>query len=253
MLPPIESPDAGSSLPIIAKVSALPCDCGPGLKSCAPGASGPVSMKAVWRAEGVFRDDELTWLPSTCCSAGARPPYQVPAVEDTPTGSVRPAPASCDTLYTVGELKRRAARSLTPFAGFTNGSCSVSGTAIDTPPMASAEDGKISNWSAGTSGTVWIGMVCAGAVPATVSSTTERETTRLVMRHLARWGSSDTHDTPHTVRRVTGGRVGRAGVALVRQSSQRAVFTPNSPLIGHWRGPPRLDPPAATQNPPPKP
>src|SRR5881396_2925364 len=91
MLPPIESPDAGSSLPIIAKVSALPCDCGPGLKSCAPGASGPVSMKAVSR-NGVLKDDELTWLASTCCSASARPPYQVPAVENTPTGAGRTLP-----------------------------------------------------------------------------------------------------------------------------------------------------------------
>src|SRR5438552_7113255 len=241
MLPPIESPDAGSSLPIIAKVSALPCDCGPGLKSCAPGASGPVSMKAVSRAEGVFRDDELTWLPSTCCSASARPPNQVPAVENTPTGSVRPAPASCDTLYTVGELKRRAARSLTPFAGFTNGSCSVSGTAIDTPPMASAEDGKISNWSAGTSGTVWIGMVCAGAVPATVSSTTERETTRLVMRHLARWGSSDTHDTPHTVRRVTGGRVNSRGCGARATELSASRIHPQQPIDRALAGPRRLE------------
>src|SRR5438128_11745751 len=92
-------------------------------------------------------------------------------------------------------------------------------------------------------------MVCAGPVPATVSSTTERETTRLVMRHLARWGSSDTHDTPHTVRRVTGGRVGRAGVALVRQSSQRAVFTPNSPFIGHWRVRAGWNAPTATKIP----
>src|SRR5437667_6059396 len=154
MLPPIESPDAGSSLPIIAKVSALPCDCGPGLKSCAPGASGPVSMKAVSRAEGVFRDDELTSLASTCCSASARPPYQVPAVENTPTGSVRPAPASCDTLYTVGELKRRAARSLTPFAGLTNGPCSVSGTAVEPPAMAGAEEGQTWQWSDGLRGSV---------------------------------------------------------------------------------------------------
>src|SRR2546430_17005754 len=150
MLPPIESPDAGSSLPIIAKVSALPCDCGPELKSCAPGASGPVSMKAVSRAEGVFRDDELTWLASTCCSASARPPYQVPAVENAPTGSVRPAPASCDTLYTVGELKRRAARSLPPLAGVTNGACSVSGPAIGTPPLAGGGGGKNSDLSART-------------------------------------------------------------------------------------------------------
>src|SRR2546426_6870457 len=92
----------------------------------------------------------------------------------------------CSSDLNVGALKKRAARSLAPFAGFTNGSCRVSGTAIDTPPMASVRDGKMSNWSAGTRGTVWIGMLCADAVPATAKSTTERETTRLVMRHLAR-------------------------------------------------------------------
>src|SRR5256886_16981356 len=141
MLPPIESPDAGSSLPIIAKVSALPCDCGPELKSCAPGASGPVSMKAVSRAEGVFRDDELTWLASTCCSASARPPYQVPAVENAPTGSVRPAPASCDTLYTVGELKRRAGRGPPPFGGVPTGGGDRARPPREPPPQAGGGGG----------------------------------------------------------------------------------------------------------------
>src|SRR2546427_583553 len=77
----------------------------------------------------------------------------------------------------------------------------------------------MSNWSAGTSGTVWIGMVCAGAAPATARRTIERDTTRLVMRHLVRWGSPDTEDTRHTVRRVTG----RCVVALVWSPRNRAL------------------------------
>jgi len=101
----------------------------------------------------------------------------------------------------------------------------------------------MSNWSAGTIGTVWIGMLCAGAVPATVNSTTERETTRLVMRHLARWGPPGTQDTQPTVGRVTGCHAGRAlwrsrDDRSARQPSEVepcAVFTPNRPLIGHCR------------------
>src|SRR5216117_811278 len=114
MLPPTESPDAGSSLPISANASALPWDSDPVLGSGTPDGRGAASLKIVSRVPGKFRDGELGWLASTCCNASARPPYQVPAVENTPSGSVRPAPASCDTLYTVGELKRRAARSFTP-------------------------------------------------------------------------------------------------------------------------------------------
>src|SRR5712671_8157171 len=97
MLPPTESPDPGSSLPISANASALPCDSDPVLRSGTPGR-GAVSLNVVSRVPGKFRDDELGWLASTCCNASARPPYQVPTVENTPSGSVRPAPASCDTL-----------------------------------------------------------------------------------------------------------------------------------------------------------
>src|SRR6266705_2026121 len=97
MLPPTESPDPGSSLPISANASALPCDSDPVLRST-PGGRGAVSLKVVSKVPGKFRGGELGWLASTCCNASARPPYQVPAVENTPSGSVRPAPASCDTL-----------------------------------------------------------------------------------------------------------------------------------------------------------
>src|SRR5438552_3580388 len=82
----------------------------------------------------------------------------------------------------------------------------------------------MSNWSAGTIGTVWIGMLCAGAVPATVNSTTERETTRLVMRHLARWGPPGTQDTQPTVGRVTGCHAGRA---LWRSRDDRSARQPS--------------------------
>src|SRR6266513_432325 len=81
----------------------------------------------------------------------------------------------------------------------------------------------MSNWSAGTIGTVWIGMICAGALPATISRTTKRRTTRLVIRHLARLESPDTEDTQHTVRRVTGRRGRRASVALARHGLSRSV------------------------------
>ena len=42
-----------------------------------------------------------------------------------------------EVTCTPGEVKNRAARTRAPLAGFTNGSCNVSATAIDTPPMAS--------------------------------------------------------------------------------------------------------------------
>src|SRR6266480_6017546 len=93
----------------------------------------------------------------------------------------------------------------------------------------------MSNWSAGTIGTVWIGMICAGALPATISRTTKRRTTRLVIRHLARLESPDTEDTQHRVGRVTGRRGRRASVALARHGLSRSVFTPSNPLIGHCR------------------
>src|SRR6266699_3550206 len=89
MLPPRESPDAGSSLPISANASALPWDSDPVLRSGTPDGRGAASLKIVSRVPGKFRDGELGWLASTCCNASARPPYQVPAVEKIPSGIVR--------------------------------------------------------------------------------------------------------------------------------------------------------------------
>src|SRR2546422_11426490 len=89
MLPPTESPDPGSSLPISANASALPWDSDPVLRSGTPDGRGAASLNVVSKAPGKFRDGELGWLASTCCNASARPPYQVPAVENTPSGSVR--------------------------------------------------------------------------------------------------------------------------------------------------------------------
>src|SRR2546426_9070034 len=75
MLPPTESPDAGSSLPISANASALPCDSDPVLGSGTPGGRAAASLKAVSKpATGLFKDDELGWLASTCCNASARHP-----------------------------------------------------------------------------------------------------------------------------------------------------------------------------------
>src|SRR5437899_1204232 len=98
MRPPPESPGPGNSLPISANASALPWDSDPALRSGTPDGRGAASLNVVSKAPGKFRDGELGWLASTCCNASARPPYQVPAVEKIPSGSVRPAPASCDTL-----------------------------------------------------------------------------------------------------------------------------------------------------------
>src|SRR3989442_217215 len=99
MLPPIESPDRGSSLPIIANASALPCERAAGPKSATLGARPPTPTTAVSASgDGVFTNDDLGWLASTCGSASARPPYQEPAAPNAPSGSVRPAPASSETL-----------------------------------------------------------------------------------------------------------------------------------------------------------
>src|SRR2546430_10646123 len=99
MLPTTESLDAGSFLPISANASALPCDSDPVLGSGTPGGRAAASLKAVSKpATGLFKDDELGWLASTCCNASARPPYQAPAVQQTPSGRGRPPPASRDPL-----------------------------------------------------------------------------------------------------------------------------------------------------------
>src|SRR2546422_7232176 len=63
----------------------------------------------------------------------------------------------------VGALKKRAAPTLAPFAGFTKGSSSVSASAIETPPIPKLLDGKIANWSPWAIGTVLIEMSCGGA------------------------------------------------------------------------------------------
>src|SRR2546425_13120110 len=98
MLPPTESPDPGSSLPISANASALPCDSDPVLRSGAPGGRGAVSLKVVSKVPGKFRDGELGWLASTCCNASARPPYLGPPDEKIPTGSESRAPSYVATL-----------------------------------------------------------------------------------------------------------------------------------------------------------
>src|SRR5205809_6474197 len=72
------------------------------LPSGTPDGRGLVTLKDESKVPGKFTDGELGWLASTCCNASARPPYQVPAVEKIPSGSVRPAPASCDTPQNVG-------------------------------------------------------------------------------------------------------------------------------------------------------
>src|SRR2546427_12810004 len=111
MLPPTESPDPGSSLPISANARALPCDSDPVLRSGAPGGRGAVSPTVVSKVPGKFRDGELGWLASTCCNASGRAPDQVPAGEKSPSGRGRPAPASVGTREKVGGRKRRAGRS----------------------------------------------------------------------------------------------------------------------------------------------
>src|SRR2546427_10456156 len=98
MLPPTESPDPGSSLPISANARALPWDSDPVLRSGAPGGRGAGGPTVGSKVPGKFRDGELGWLASTCCNAGARPPDQVPAGEKIPGRSLTPAPASRDTL-----------------------------------------------------------------------------------------------------------------------------------------------------------
>src|SRR2546428_10944929 len=61
------------------------------------------------------------------------------------------------------------------------GSSSVSASAIDTPPIPTLLDGKMSNWSPWAIGTVLIEMSCAEAGPARATSRIERRTARLVI------------------------------------------------------------------------
>src|SRR5205814_3072176 len=93
MLPPTESPDAGSSLPISANASALPWDSDPVLGSGTPDGRGAASLKIVSRVPGKFRDGELGWLASTRRTARATPPHHLPAADPTPPPTPRPAPA----------------------------------------------------------------------------------------------------------------------------------------------------------------
>src|SRR3989442_9263599 len=79
----------------------------------------------------------------------------------------------------VGALKKRAAPTLAPFAGFTKGSSSVSASAIETPPIPKLLDGKIANWSPWAIGTVLIEMSCGGAGRArAISNRVEMQTAR---------------------------------------------------------------------------
>ena len=66
-----------------------------------------------------------------------------------------------EKLKKLDELRR------TPFAGLTNGSSSESATAIPTPPMAIACEGRKSNWWAWDTGTVRIEINCPDAAPGT--------------------------------------------------------------------------------------
>src|SRR5439155_2335045 len=69
-------------------------------------------------------------LASTSCSASDSPPNHAPEPATAASGNVRPPPARCEMLYTVGALKKRAEPSRAPFAGLMNGSSSVSASAI---------------------------------------------------------------------------------------------------------------------------
>jgi hypothetical protein len=72
----------------------------------------------------------------------------------TPSGKVRPPPASRETLKSVGDPKKRGPPTRAPVAGLPNGSRSVSARAMATPPRAALSDGKIANWSPCATGTV---------------------------------------------------------------------------------------------------
>src|SRR5207247_1457383 len=74
---------------------------------------------------------------------------------------------------------------------FVNGSSSVSGTVMDTPPIPRVLDGKIENWSPCAKGTVRIWMSWAAPGGASVASDTPRRETwtartkpEVVMRYL---------------------------------------------------------------------
>ena len=121
----------GSVLPTRAKTYALPCDSGAGgvttigsgPRTTTPGGGGPI------------RTDPGGLLGSTSWTASDSPPNQEPRGAMAATGSVRPPPASFETPYTMGDPKKRAIERRPPLAGLRNGSSSVSGSPIATPPM----------------------------------------------------------------------------------------------------------------------
>src|SRR6266436_10169514 len=82
-------------------------------------------------------------LGSTCCRASARPTYHAALRAKTANGNDRPPPAFRETLYRVGELKKRAPAIRVPIAGFANGSERESASAIETLPMPRLFVGKI--------------------------------------------------------------------------------------------------------------
>src|SRR5689334_21598927 len=128
---------SGSVLPTSANTYALPWDWGVGCVTwigcgaCTktPGGGGPV------------RTDPGARLGSTSCTARDRAAYQEPSGVNAVTGSVLPPPVLLEMAYTVGAPKKRAWVSRPPRSGVRNGSSSVSGSAIATPPMPWFMDG----------------------------------------------------------------------------------------------------------------
>jgi len=109
----------------------LPCDSGAGGVTTmgrgpcttTPGGGGPIST------------DSGGLLGSTSWTASDSAPNQEPRGAMAATGSVRPPPALFETPYTMGDPKKRAIERRLPLAGLRNGSSSVSGSPIATPPM----------------------------------------------------------------------------------------------------------------------
>ena len=131
-------------------------------------------------------------LKSTCWIASDIPPNQGPDLTNAPIGRVRPAPARLDTLYNPGAPKNWLPVSRAPKAGLPKGSWSESSTAIETPPIPSRSDGKMSNWWAWEIGTVRMVMIWA-ATGATHAATRAAENgmARFSMLHLVRELGSD--------------------------------------------------------------
>jgi len=122
-------------------------------------------------------------LASTCCSASAKPPTRAGRGQTGRWAACVPLRRRARVIEGGGPKKRRPEASRLS-RGSRTGRAACPARQSQ-PAMASVEDGKMSNWSAGTSGTVWIGMLCAGP-PGDGQQTRRERPTRLVMRHLAR-------------------------------------------------------------------